>query len=263
MSDSTMTNTMLRKNDLKLKIAVYVVSIAIVLLILLPFVLMMAENVLHPETYTMDSTGKLTKIVYNNVSVINSFKNSMLVTVGATFLNVYFSSLTAYAITAYEWKLKTVFSNLITAFMMLPNTIALIGFYQLTWKFHLINNLMMLILPAVATPLTVFFMRMYLQATFSMSIVESGRLDGASEFRIFNQIVLPMLKPAMATQIIFAFVSNWYNTFVPSIILIDDKAKTLALTPSPEWLLVLPPIIVYLICSRFIVEGVALGSVKT
>ena len=151
MSDSTMTNTMLRKNDLKLKIAVYVVSIAIVLLILLPFVLMMAENVLHPETYTMDSTGRLTKIVYNNVSVINSFKNSMLVTVGATFLNVYFSSLTAYAITAYEWKLKTVFSNLITAFMMLPNTIALIGFYQLTWKFHLINNLMMLILPAVAS----------------------------------------------------------------------------------------------------------------
>jgi len=262
MSDSTMTNTMLKKNDLKLKIAVYAVSIAIVLLILVPFVLMVIEDVLHPDTFVMDGTGKLAKIVFSNKSVFNAFKNSMIVTVSATFLNVYFSSLTAYAITAYEWKLKTVFSKLITAFMMLPNTIALIGFYQLTWKLHLINNLMMLIIPAVATPLTVFFMRMYLQATFSMEIVESGRLDGASEFRIFNQIVLPMLKPAMATQIIFAFVNSWYNSFVPSIILIDDNAKTLALTPSPEWLYVLPPIIVYLLCSRFIVEGVALGSTK-
>ena len=262
MSDSTMTNTTLKKNDLRLKIAVYAVSIVLLLLILLPFVLMMVENAMYPDEYIMDGTGKLAKIVYSNASVLNAFKNSMIVAFSATFLNVYFSSLTAYAITAYEWKLKTAFSNLITFFMMMPATVSLIGFYQLVWKFHLTNNIVMLIIPAVATPLTVFFMRMYLQATFSMEIVESGRIDGASEFRIFNQLVLPMLKPAIATQIIFAFVSNWYNSFVPSIILINDKAKTLALVPSPDWLYILPPIIVYLICSRFIVEGVALGSTK-
>jgi len=262
MSSNTMTNTMLKKNDLKLKIAVYVVSIALVLLILLPFVLIFFEPEVDESTIVGEGSGLLARVVYNDATVLNAFKNSMIVSVTSTFLNVYFSSLTAYAITAYEWKLKTVFSKLITAFMMLPNTIALIGFYQLTWKFHLINNLAMLIIPALATPLTVFFMRMYLQATFSMEIVESGRLDGASEFRIFNQLVLPLLKPAIATQIIFAYVSSWYNSFVPSIILIDNAKKTLSLVPSPDWAYMLPPIIVYLLCSRFIVEGVALGSTK-
>ena len=109
-------------------------------------------------------------------------------------------------------------------------------------------------------------MRMYLQATFSMDIVESARLDGAREFRIFNQIILPMLKPAIATQAIFAFVTNWTNSFVPSIILIAPKAKTLPLigggTIWCSYASFVPPIIVYAFFSKHIVEGVALGSVK-
>jgi multiple sugar transport system permease protein len=121
----------------------------------------------------------------------------------------------------------------------------------------------MLIFPAIATPLTVFFMKLYLQATFSMEIVESGRIAGASEFRIFNQLVLPLLKPAIATQVIFSFVSNWNNQFVPSIILIDEKSKTLRPIYTENTLIIIGlPVIIYLICSRFIVEGVALGSVK-
>jgi multiple sugar transport system permease protein len=106
-------------------------------------------------------------------------------------------------------------------------------------------------------------MKLYLQATFSMEIVESGSIAGASEFRIFNQLVLPLLKPAIATQVIFSFVSNWYNQFVPSIILIDEKSRTLPLVYTQNTLIIIGlPVIIYLICSRFIVEGVALGSVK-
>jgi multiple sugar transport system permease protein len=93
--------------------------------------------------------------------------------------------------------------------------------------------------------------------------VESGRIAGASEFRIFNQLVLPLLKPAIATQVIFLFVSSWYDVYVPSIILIDGDCATLPLTYSDTTLLRIGiPLIVYCICSRFIVEGVALGSIK-
>ena len=88
----------------------------------------------------------------------------------------------------------------------------------------------MLILPAIAAPLTVYFMRMYLQATFSKDILESARIDGASEFRIFNQMILPLLKPAIATQAIFIFVDSWTDVYTPSIILISDAKKTLPIT---------------------------------
>jgi multiple sugar transport system permease protein len=107
---------------------------------------------------------------------------------------------------------------------------------------------------------------MYLQATFSMEIVESARLDGAKEFRIFNQIILPMLKPAIATQTIFAFVGNWTNSYVPRIILIEASSRTLPIiggvTLWYSYASFIPPILVYAFCSKHIVEGVALGSVK-
>ncbi|MBQ5519692.1 MAG: carbohydrate ABC transporter permease, partial [Clostridiales bacterium] len=125
----------------------------------------------------------------------------------------------------------------------------------------------MLIIPALATPMTVFFMRMYLKATFSREIVESARLDGAGEFRIFNQIMLPLMKPAIATQTIFCFVASWTDEWVPRIILIDTKKDifTLPLAGSYQGgalLMFLPPIILYIFLSKHIVEGIALGSVK-
>ena len=73
----------------------------------------------------------------------------------------------------------------------------------------------MLILPAIASPSMVFFMRQYLQSTLSMEIVQSARIDGAGEYFIFNSIVLPIMKPAIATQAIFSFVSSWNNLFTP------------------------------------------------
>ena len=195
------------------------------------------------------------------------FRNSMLVTCISTFLNIYFSALTAYAITAYEWKLRYAFEKFIIVAMMIPSTVASIGFVQMCYKYHLINNLIMLIIPALATPMTVFFIRMYLKATFSKEIVESARLDGAGEFRIFNQIMLPLMKPAIATQTIFCFVASWTDEWVPRIILIDTskEIQTLPLISSYQGgalLMLIPPVVLYALLSKHIVEGIALGSVK-
>ncbi len=114
--------------------------------------------------------------------------------------------------------------------------------------------------------MTLFFVRMYLKATFSKEIVESARIDGAGEFRIFNQIALPLLKPAIATQAIFCFVASWSETWVPRILLIDNAKKTLPIMGSyaggGSLLLALPPILIYLFLSKHIVEGIALGGVK-
>ena len=127
----------------------------------------------------------------------------------------------------------------------------------------------MLIIPAIASPVSIFFMRLYLKATFSKELLESARIDGAKEFRIFNQIMLPLMKPAIATQAIFTFVASWYNEFVPSIILIEGSKKTIPLVAQfgegvlgLQLFTFLPPVLVYAFLSRYIVEGIALGGVK-
>ena len=124
----------------------------------------------------------------------------------------------------------------------------------------------------------VFFMRQYLQPALPVEIVHSARIDGAREFYIFNKIVLPIMKPAIATQAIFSFVGSWNNLFTPMVLISSTKKYTMPMMVSllradiykTEYgsiyagltLTILPLIVVYLLLSKYIVAGVALGSVK-
>lgn len=279
MSTNELTLSADKKKSIALKITTYVVSILLTVMILTPFYYMIRE-ILFIKLTVVHGAGDNTQILYEprehmitlkeffalfSKGTWIGFRNSVIVTFISTILNIYFSALTAYAITAYEWKLRQAFEKFIIVAMMIPSTVASIGFVQMCYKFHLINNLIMLIIPALATPMTVFFMRMYLKATFSREIVESARIDGAGEFRIFNQIMLPLMKPAIATQTIFCFVASWSDVWVPRIILIDRNKGTLPLMGSlqgGDLLMLIPPVLLYIFLSKHIVEGIALGSVK-
>ena len=293
MSDNSnaIKQSSIKKNETWLKVVIYVVSIFFSIMTLFPFVMMVANSFkstfeIQQSTLTLWSAHPFQNLA-KNWAVVNSkdfhpavgFLNSFIVATCSTVLNVYFSSLTAYAISAYEWKLREAFNGMIMAIMMIPGTVTTIGFYQMVYKLGLINKLSLLILPSIAAPMTVFFMRQYLQASLSMEIVQSARIDGAGEFRIFNQIVVPLMKPAIATQAIFAYVGSWNNLFMPLILLTDKNKKTLPVMVSllngdiykKEYgavylgllITVLPLFIVYAILSRYIVEGVALGGVKS
>ena len=281
MSTNELTLSEDKKRTIALKITTYVVAILLTIMILTPLYYLI-KSTFGEEIKLVHGAGDNTqlgitprehmitwkefKALFTHGDLIG-FRNSMLVTCISTFLNIYFSALTAYAITAYEWKLRYAFEKFIIVAMMIPSTVASIGFVQMCYKYHLINNLIMLIIPALATPMTVFFIRMYLKATFSKEIVESARLDGAGEFRIFNQIMLPLMKPAIATQTIFCFVASWTDEWVPRIILIDTskEIQTLPLISSYQGgalLMLIPPVVLYALLSKHIVEGIALGSVK-
>ena len=178
----------------------------------------------------------------------------------------------------YEWKLKGPFFAFILGVMMIPATVTSIGFYQFMYRIHWTNSLLPLIIPAVAAPGTVFFMRQFMVPALPMEIVQSARVDGAAEFRTFNQIVLPIMKPAMATQAIFCFVGNWNNLFIPSILLTNRDKYTMPIMVSllngdvykTEYgaiylgilLTVLPIFVIYFALSKYIIAGVALGGVK-
>ena len=161
---------------------------------------------------------------------------------------------------------------------MIPAQVTSIGFYQFMYRIGLTNNFLALILPSIAAPATVFFMRQYMIPSLPMEIVESARIDGCKEFRTFNTIVLPMIKPAIATQGIFAFVSSWNQLFLPQILLTDKKLYTMPIMCSllkgdiykTEFgaiylglsLTVIPLFVVYFLLSKYIIAGVALGGVK-
>lgn len=275
------------KENRVMKIVIYVVCIFLAILSVLPFWIMIVNATrstteiqqhaisLIPSSYMMNNIKILLGRSFNPVV---GFGNSLIISIGATALAIYFSSLTAYAQVAYNWKLRNAFFSFIMVVMMIPAQVTMIGFYQMVYKIHMTNRLSMLILPAIASPTMVFFMRQYLQPTLSMEMVQAARIDGAKEFMIFNRIVLPIMKPAIATQAIFSFVASWNNLFTPLVLLTDQKKYTMPIMVSllkgdiykTEYgsvymgltLTVLPLIIVYLLLSKYIIAGVALGGVK-
>ena len=275
------------KQNVAMKIVIYVVCTFLALLSIMPFWIMLVNATrstveiqqsavsLIPSTHFFENLKLLLGKSFNPAV---GFMNSLIVSVGSTVLAIYFSSLTAYAQVAYEWRLKRPFFNFILAVMMIPAQVTMIGFYQMVYKVVLTNHLSMLILPAIASPTMVFFMRQYLKPTLPMSIVESARIDGAREWGIFNRIVLPIMKPAIATQAIFSLVSSWNNLFTPMVLLTDSNKYTMPIMVSllrgdhykTEYgsvylgltLTVLPLIVVYLLLSKYIIAGVALGGVK-
>jgi len=186
--------------------------------------------------------------------------------------------MTAYGLVVYNWRFRKPFFSFIMAIMMVPAQITMIGFYQMVYRIHMTNNFLMLILPAIASPAMVFFMRQYMLPSLSLEIIQAARIDGAGEFYIFNRIAMPIMKPAIATQAIFCFVSSWNNLFTPLVLLTDQKKYTMPIMVSllrgdiykTEYgsvymglaLTVLPLIVVYLLLSRYIISGVALGGVK-
>ena len=269
------------------KILIMIVCIILSILSIMPFVIMFVNSTRSTFEIQQHAVSFVpSKFLLNNWRILTSksfnpakgFMNSLIVSCGITGITLYFSTLTAYALVMYDWKLKNAFFSFIMAIMMIPATITIIGFYQMVYKIHMTNSFLMLILPAIASPSLVFFMRQYMKPSVSPSLVESARIDGAKEFFTFNVIVLPIMKPAIATQAIFSFVTSWNDLFKPLILLTKQDKFTLPIMVSllrgdiyrTEYgsvylgltLTALPLIIVYLILSKYIVAGVAMGSVK-
>jgi multiple sugar transport system permease protein len=230
---------------------------------------------LWPSHFLADNWKQFTGKTFNPIV---GFVNSMTISTGATLCAVYFSSLTAYALVVYNWKLRQTFFTFILAVMMIPAQVTVIGFYQFMYSIHLTNNFLPLILPSIAAPAMVFFMRQYLLATLPIDIVNSARIDGAGEVKIFNRIIIPIMKPAIATQAIFTFVGSWNRLFEPLVLLTNSDKYTMPIMVSllrgdiykrelgsvylGLSLTVLPLFVVYFLLAKYIIAGVALGGVK-
>ena len=218
-------------------------------------------------------------LMHSSQPVWNGLFNSVIVAAFSAILTTYFSCMTAYAIHVYNFKLKKGMFTFILMIMMIPTQVTALGFYRLMMDWNLMDSFIPLIIPAIAAPVVFFYMKQYMDSSLPLEIVEASRIDGAGEFKTFNMMILPIMKPAIAVQAIFAFVQSWNNYFIPSLLLTENKKKTLpiliAQLRSADFLKkdmgqvymmiafsIFPVIVVYLLLSKHIVQGVALGSVK-
>ncbi len=217
------------------------ICILFCLLSLLPFLLMVMNATrtsgdiqagvsLIPSSHLMENWNMLLQKQNGmRLTLGRAMLNSLCITVPGTFLAVYCSCMTAYGIHVYNFKAKKFAWAFIMAIMMVPNQITIIGFYRFMLKLNLVDTYIPLIIPCIAAPAVVFFMKQYMESTLSIEMIEAARIDGAREFRIFNTIIMPIMKPAVATQAIFQFIAQWNNLFTPTIMLTTDEKKSLPL----------------------------------
>ena len=219
------------------------------------------------------------KQVFKYFNLFKGMLNSLLVAIPATLLCAYFSTMTAYGLAFYKFKGNKIVFGAILAFMMIPGQLSLIGFYQLCTKMHLVNSYIPLIIPAIASPGTVFFLKQYTESSLSRSLIEAARIDGASELYSFHRIVIPILSPAVATMGIMSFIGNWNNYLLPMIIINKNEKMTLpvmmaTLKASTDInanqgaiylsvaISVIPILLVFAFFSKYIISSVSAGAVK-
>lgn len=205
--------------------------------------------------------------------------NSLVVSGCSAAICTYFSALTAYGLYAYDFKLKKVAFTFIMAILVMPTQVTAMGFLRLVTNMGMYDSLLPLIIPSIASPSVFYFMYSYLQSSLPLSLVEAARIDGCGEFRTFNRIVLPIMKPAIAVQAIFSFVGSWNNYFVPALVIQSKDKMTvpilIATLRGADYMnfdmgkiymmimiAIVPIILVYLFLSKYIIAGITLGGVK-
>ena len=213
----------------------------------------------------------------SNVNIFRGILNSLFIAVLYTAISTDVGALTAYGFAKYRFRGNRVLFWIVLGTMMLPGQLGIIGYFQLMNDIHLLDHFAALILPSFATPVMVYWNRQYIDAYVPDELIESARVDGCGELKIFNKIIFPVIIPGVATQAIFTFVQSW-NTYVqPSILLFSQDKFTLPVLVQQMQgvyktdygvvylgvtLSVIPILIMFMFCSKKILESSMAGAVK-
>ena len=225
-----------------------------------------------PANFNFDNyTGALESFAFGTYLM-----NSTIVTVGATILTLVINTMCAYGLAKYNFRGRNLLFLLVLATIMVPLQVILIAVYQVAAQLGLVNSLWGMIIPPAATPTGVFLLRQYM-LTIPDELLESARIDGATEWRIYWQIVLPLARPALAVLAIFSVMWRWNDFLWPLIVLTRNEMFTLQVglrafqgELQVQWhyvlamtvLSLLPITVVFAFLQRFITSGIATTGMK-
>lgn len=203
-------------------------------------------------------------------------RNSIIVTVTATLITLLINSMAAYALSKYEFKGKNTIFVIIISTLLIPISVILIPVFLVITQVGWNNNLLGVIIPGAATPTGVFLLRQYM-LTIPDDLIEAARIDGATEWRIYWQVVLPLAKPALAVLTIFSIMWRWNDFLWPLIVLTRSEVFTLQIGLNSfqgelnvQWhyilamtvLTLLPVSVVFAFLQKSITTGIATTGLK-
>jgi raffinose/stachyose/melibiose transport system permease protein len=206
------------------------------------------------------------------------FQNSMIVTVVSLFFILLFGAMAAFALSEYRFRGNTLMGLYLALGIMIPIRIGTVAILQMMVATGLVNTLTALILvyTAQGLPLAVFILSEFMRQV-SDDLKSAGRIDGMSEYAIFFKLVLPLVRPAMATVAVFNMIPIWNDLWFPLILAPGESTKTLTLGSQvfigqfvTDWnavlsalsLAILPVLVLYVIFSRQLIRGITSGAVK-
>jgi multiple sugar transport system permease protein len=233
----------------------------------------MAPPELLPRTWTLDHfVGALTQIPF-----FRFLLNTVVIAGLSVFGTVLVSPLVAYSLSKLRWKGRNLLFIMVLATMMLPPQVTLIPIYMMWNKVGATGTILPLVIPAfLGTPFFIFLIRQFLLSVPD-ELIEAAKVDGASEFRIYWSIVLPIARPALITSAVFQFVWAWTDFLYPLIYLNDEESYTLSIglysflgQHGVQWgplmaacvLFTLPAFLIFLVFQRYFIGGIATGALK-
>ena len=227
-----------------------------------------------PSTFSLIGYDK----VFGDSSIVSYYINSITVTGGTIFFTLLFGSMAAWALAEYKFRWNTLLAIFLSIGIMVPIRLGSVALIQLIAQLNLINTLTALILVYVAQniPLAVFILSEFI-SQIPKDLREAARCDGLSEYNIFFHIILPLLRPAMATVAVFTMIPVWNDLWFPLLLAPAGGKQTITLGIQQflgqyitDWNSVLsalstaiiPVLILYVIFSRQLIRGLTSGAVK-
>ncbi|RKL66965.1 sugar ABC transporter permease [Salipaludibacillus neizhouensis] len=264
---------------------VYLFFIVVTLLSVFPFYWMYvvgsnttsAVNQFPPAVLPGTNFMENARNVFERIDFLGVMMNSLIISGAVTLSVLFFCSLAGYAFTKLTFKGRDAAFIFVIATMMIPPQLGLIPNFMLISELGWIDNLRAVIVPAMVNAFGVFWMRQYISSAMPYELVEAARVDGCSHFRIYWNIVLPIVKPALATLGIFTFMMTWNDFLWPLVVLKDSSVHTIqialrtlndvystdySMILAGTFMATLPILIVFLIFNKQFVSGITEGAVK-
>lgn len=281
------TGTRPRRSPLRQRprVWLYVVLAVGMIAMILPFVWMIlgsfkttAEIRQYPLNFwplepTLDNYTEL----FVRLDFATFFANSLIVAIFVTAGNIVFSSMVGYALAKLDFAGKKVLFMLVLGTLMVPGVVTFVPLFVLTANLGLVNSYPGLILPFLIAPLGVFLMRQFM-LSLPDELIEAARIDGASEWRIFLRVIMPLCGPAVATLTILTFLASWNNFLWPLVVATSEDRYTLpvalalysvgqnaaeyGLMMAGAVVVVVPILLIFVLLQKYFVQGIALTGIK-
>jgi len=266
------------------RIVLYAFLVLSAFVVLLPVIWMVFTSVkperdivthpseLIPTHWTLDNYRQ----VLEQIPFARQFLNTVVFAGGVTVFSLLFDSMTAYALARLDFPGKKVLFLLVLLFLMVPSQVTLVPVYQLIAKLGLVNTFPGLIMPRATNAFGIFFLRQFFLG-LPNDMSEAARIDGASEWRIYWQIILPLARPALLTLGLFHFMYNWNDLLWPLVLTTTSTMQTLpaglalftgehvvqyGLVMAGATMAMLPMIVAFLLVQRRFIEGIATTGIK-